>query len=433
MHKEPTVSGTPGTPGPPSAPPSRALWRGQIVAVLLALMPVSLVIHGRIKALVPALLFLGGVYLLARHRQVRRDWRSGWPVLGVAALSLIFAIANTVGHGLAGSTLDGPGHILLYMLVAAMFARTRSLHVMWWGFSLSAAAFGVLCIVQYFGLGAGRAYSLDGNTSTAIEFATLLWALALMALVQLLRARLTRAEWWLHLAGLVLGAYGGLLTQSRGPLLAALPVMLILLLLHARHHGHWRRGLLWLGAIVLGAGVATASMQGAVLERFVTIQDQIAEVQAGQVEGSVSERLEMWRTAMRGFQAHPWTGIGIEQFKAYTRGEVEAGRTSPVVARYNNPHNMYLSAALEGGIPGLLVLLAMFVVPIVFFARRTGDADAETACAAWAGLAVSVLYPLCAMTDSVFYRIMSQSFYFFPVLGLAVFVGMRRMRSPHRE
>src|SRR5699024_45024 len=103
--------------------------------------------------------------------------------------------------------------------------------------------------------------------------------------------------------------------------------------------------------------------------------------------------------------------------------------TDPAVARYNNPHNMYLSAAAEGGIPGLLVLLAMFAAPVVFFLRRARDPDHATATAAWAGLAIALLYPLCAVTDSVFYRVMSQSFYFFPVLGLAVFVGTRRARA----
>lgn len=435
VHKErpvPGISRQTGTspPAPGTHATGHTPWHQHAITVLLALVPLSLVIHGSIKAVVPGLLFLAGLYLLVVRRDVRRDWARGWPVLAAAGLMLAFAIASTLGHGLKGSALDGPGHILLYMVVAVMFVRVVNLRIMWCGLSLSAVAFGILCIVQRFGLDAGRAYSLDGNTSTAIEFATLLWGLALMSLVQLLRARLQRREWWLHLAGLVLGAYGGLLTQSRGPLLAFVPVFLLLLLLHARHHGHWRRTLLWLGAIVLGAVIAMTTLQGAVIDRFLAIQDQVAEVQAGKVEGSVSERLEMWRTAVRGFAAHPWSGIGIEQFKDYTRAEVAAGRTSPVVAKYNNPHNMYLSAAVEGGIPGLLVLLVMLVVPVVFFFRRTGDPDDDIACAAWAGLAISLLYIFCAVTDSVFYRIMSQSFYYFPVLGLAVFVARREHQRP---
>ena len=41
-----------------------------------------------------------------------------------------------------------------------------------------------------------------------------------------------------------------------------------------------------------------------------------------------------------------------------------------------------------------------------------------------------LLYVLCALTDSVFYRVMPQSFYFFLVLGLAVLVGRRVGGAP---
>jgi O-antigen ligase len=40
---------------------------------------------------------------------------------------------------------------------------------------------------------------------------------------------------------------------------------------------------------------------------------------------------------------------------------------------------------------------------------------------------VIVLYLLCALTDSVFYRVMPQSFYFFTVLGMALLIGRQRL------
>lgn len=417
-----------------SAPYSRPRgWSHCAAAILLALVPLSLVIHGPIKVAIPAILFLCGLFLLAARRDVRHACARAWPVFAAAGLMLAFAVANTIGHGLDWSALDGPGHILLYMVVAAMFGMVANMRIVWCGFSLTAAAFGVLCIVQHFGWNAGRAYSFNGNMSTAIEFATLLLGLALTSLVQLLRARLNRWEWCIHGVGLALGAYGALLTQSRGPLLAFVPVFLGFLLLYARRHGHWRRALIWLGAFVLGAIVAIASMQGAVIQRFLAIQQQVDEARTGNVNGSVSERLEMWRTATRGFAEHPWAGIGIEQFKAYTHEEVAAGRTSQVVAKYNNPHNMYLGAAVEGGVPGLLILLLMFIAPTIFFWRHAGDGDTDIAAAAWAGLGINVLYILCSVTDSVFYRIMSQSFYYFPVLGLAVFIAWRKYHAGHSD
>ena len=37
---------------------------------------------------------------------------------------------------------------------------------------------------------------------------------------------------------------------------------------------------------------------------------------------------------------------------------------------------------------------------------------------------------LCAMTDAVFYRVMTQSFYFFLVLGMAVRIGRLKRLKP---
>lgn len=388
-------------------------------------MPLSLVIHGHIKVVAPAALFFTCLYLLASRRAVRADFRRAWPVMACAGLTIVFAIANALGHGLGASALDGAGHVLLYLVVAAVFAGAIDMRIAWTGFSLTAIGFGVVCIVQHFGYGIDRAYSINGGASTSIEFATLMLGLALMALVQLLRARPGRLGWCLHGAAVVLGTYGALLTQSRGPLVAFVPVVLALLLLRAVHSGRWRESLGALAIFAVGGAVAMASLHGATLQRFTAIDQQVAVASTGEVNGSVSARLEMWRTATRAMTDYPLAGLGIDRFQAYLHAEVAAGRTDPAVAQYNNPHNMYLGAAAAGGVPGLLILLAMFLVPLVFFARHTLARDTATATAAWSGLAIVVLYMLCALTDSVFYRVMTQSFYYLLVLGLAIAVAHR--------
>jgi len=123
-------------------------------------------------------------------------------------------------------------------------------------------------------------------------------------------------------------------------------------------------------------------------------------------------------------------GIGVGQFDAYTREEVAAGRSHAAIERYNQPHNEYLEAAATGGVPGLLILLAVFLVPLRYFSRRVLDADDEVALPAAIGVGVIVLYMLCALTDAVFYRVMTQSFYFFTVLGLALRLAWLRLAEP---
>src|SRR5699024_1853709 len=158
---------------------------------------------------------------------------------------------------------------------------------------------------------------------------TVMLGLALLALVQLLRARRGAVESLVHGAGVALGMYGALLTQSRGPLLALVPVLLGLLILYARTSGHWWRSLGLRVVFVVGGLCATASVQGGVMQRFSAIGQQIDVARAGEVDGSLSARMEMWRTAARALVDHPWTGVGMDGFQGFMRAEVAAGRTDP--------------------------------------------------------------------------------------------------------
>ncbi|HEX7338927.1 MAG TPA: O-antigen ligase family protein [Rhodanobacteraceae bacterium] len=412
-------------PSPFPATPE-AFWLRGALTLLTALVPLSLVIHSRLKIIPPALLFLLGLYLIATRRDVRRAYRLAWPVTAAAALSVLYAIANTLGHGLGASALGVADHVLLYLAVAAVFVDGINWRWLWIGFSLTAIGLGVFCIVQHFGYGVARAYSTNGGASTSIEFATVMLGLAVTALVQLLRAQPGKPLALLHGAAVALGIYGALLTQSRGPLLAFIPVFLGLLVLKGCTSRHWRWCLGALAIFVIGGAVAVASMHGATLKRFAVISQQVTEADAGQVDTSVGARLEMWRTATRAFVEHPLAGLGIDRFQAYVHAEIAAGRSDPSIAHYNNPHDMYLGAAAAGGVPGLLVLLIWFIAPLIYFARHVRAHDARVATAAWSGLAIGVLYMLCAVTDSVFYRVMSQSFYCLLILGLALAVAHAR-------
>lgn len=409
-------------------------WQPWVLSILIGLMPLSFSIDQRIKVLPAAALFLSGLYLLACHRVTRDSYRQVAPVVLAAAAMMVVAILNVLGHRLGWRPVDHTAHILLYLVIAAAFTQPLRMRVVWAGFSLSAIVFGTICLVQHYVLGIERAHSLNGGSSSAIEFAMIMLGLALMALIQLLRARSGRVEKVLHAAGMAFGMYGALLTQSRGPLLAFVPVFLGLVLLHALRTGRWRWSLLLLALASAGGAVATTTLHGEMMGRFAAIDRELVTFDhRHDANGSVRERLEMWRTAARAFTAHPLAGIGIDQFDVYVAGEVAAGRSNASISRFNHPHNEYLEAAATGGIPGLLALLLIFVVPLRYFARYLRDPDDTVAVPATAAVAVIGLYVLCGMTDSVFYRVMSQSFYFFLMLGLAVLIGRQALERKIRH
>ncbi len=402
-------------------------WQSWTLSILLALIPLSLSIDHRIKALPVALAFLAGVWFVTTSAPTRRSYRYAWLVIAAALLLFGFIGLNVLIHQLGWRPMDRAAHIVLYLLIGAAFTRALRLPVVWSGFSLGTIALGTVCLVQRYGQEIARAYGLNGGPSASIEFATLLLGLSLVALARLLDRRTGRAERLLHIIAMAFGMYGALLTQSRGPLLAFAPAFALLVLLHARRSGHWRAGILLISGVCVGATLATLVMHDEMTGRFAAIGSEVATFdQHHDAHGAVRERLEMWRTAGRAVVEHPLVGIGIGEFGHYVDSEIAAGRSNPSIGRYNQPHNEYVEAAVTGGVPGLLVLLATFVLPLSYFARHVRDVDEAVVMPAGAGLAVVTLYMLCALTDSVFYRVMPQSFYFFIVLGMALLIARQR-------
>ena len=406
-------------------------WQTWVLSLLAALMPLSFSINLGIKVLPPAVLFLAGLALLFGSPACRGCVRAAWPPMAAALLMFAFLVLNVLIHQLGWRPLDHPAHILLFLVATACFSLPLRMRMIWAGFSLTAITLGGVGVLQSHLFGIERAYGLNGGASAAIELATVLLGLSAVALVQLLAPGTRRWERVLHLVGLAVGMYGALLTQSRGPLLAFVPVFALLVLMHGLRTGRWRSGLLLVVAGCVTVGAATFSMRGEVAARFEAIAPEVATFNhRTDARGAVRERLEMWRTGLRAFAAHPVIGIGLGEFGEYTRQEIAAGRTNPVIGRYNQPHNEYVEAAATGGLPGLLVLLAVFLVPLRFFFRHALDPDEDIALAASVGLALVCLYMLCAMTDAVFYRVMTQSFYFFLVLGMAVRIGRLKRLKP---
>jgi O-antigen ligase len=405
-------------------------WHLWSLSVLVALMPLSFSTDQHIKVLPTALLFLAGLGMLARDRQTRRSYRTAWLAVAAALLMVGFVLFNVLAHRLGWRPVDRPAHILLFLAIAAAFSQPLRMRLIWAGFSSTAIVLGAVCVVQHHLFDIDRAYGLNGGASASIQLATILLGLSLTALMQFLSPRTGMGEKALHALAMAFGMYGALLTQSRGPLLAFAPVFMLLVLLHAWRTGHWRSSLLLAIGVSVVAGMITFGMRGEMMTRFEAIAPEVTtfDHHEGSV-GSVRERLEMWRTAGRAFVAHPFIGIGINQFDDYVHAEIAAGRSNPVIGQYNQPHNEYLEAAATGGVPGLLVLLLVFALPLRYFSRHLLDPDEAVALPAAVGMALIVLYALCALTDSVFYRVMTQSFYFFMVLGMAVRIGWQR-RSP---
>ncbi len=398
-------------------------WQVWAVSLLLAVMPLCFAVSSRLKSVPMAALFLIGIFALVTREKSRLSYRVAWSVAVVCLLRLVYDLGNFLGHRLDISTLDLPAQTLLFLAIAAAFSLPLKRRVITIGFSLTTIVLGAASLFQRYVQDVDRPYGINGGDWAAVEFAMYLLVLVLLSMLQALRTGTSRADRWLHAVAVVIGLYGAVLTQSRGPLLAFAPVYLGLMLWYAARSRQWRRMLTLFAITVVGMLTITATLHREMVDRLSDVSHEIATYGPNDATGAVRERLEMWHTAWDAFVEHPLTGIGLDQFGVYARAQVAAGQASPAIANYVHPHSEYLESLAAGGLPALLVLLLFFAAPAWFFARHLNHASEPVAAAAIAGVMVIGMYGLCAFSDNVFYRAMPQSLYLFLVLGLAVSIG----------
>jgi O-antigen ligase len=106
-----------------------------------------------------------------------------------------------------------------------------------------------------------------------------------------------------------------------------------------------------------------------------TVQDRVSlavsetknYVNTGVYQSSVDVRAEMMRFTISKMLEYPITGTGTGSWLLYWKDHASA---NPSVAGINNPHNDYLLAGMENGIPGLLSIVFL----LLYFAIRNWKA-----------------------------------------------------------
>ena len=171
-----------------------------------------------------------------------------------------------------------------------------------------------------------------------------------------------------------------------------LPVLATLALLV--HYRAWRASLLAGVMVVLMGGLAW-QFSTATQSRFIAVVEETRSVQSqADYTTGVGERYLMAREAWRGMLANPVMGTGVGSWLPHWR--VIAAETGQQLSperlnrhiEINNPHNEYLLAGMETGIPGLIALAAMFAA-FFWSAWQRHTLVGGIACLISAGLAIS--------------------------------------------
>jgi O-antigen ligase len=269
-------------------------------------------------------------------------------------------------------------------------------------------------------LPAGRVFSTIGQPNALAAY----FVLALPAAVVLAwRARRVVARAGFGAAAVAMLAALAF-TQSRGGYLAlgvVLPILALGLWRERAARATAKTGLAVAAALLIAVAVLWPAASAA-WHRALTTSQATGDL-------SIRNHVETWRVAGRIVRDHPLVGTGPEtfpdQFPRYSRLVLPADRVAFFDQfRVESPHNRYLAAAVDAGVPALLAYLAFLAaVGVVLVQAIRGSDDAE---ARLALLAVAAAVAGHVVTDGFMSAEITGSWLSWVLAGAGVAVTSKR-------
>ena len=347
--------------------------------------------------------------------------------LVVAAMILyaVFWMGDAALRGEGLREFDRPSRFLFAAICLVALARFGvSQAWLWAGVAAGASAAGGLAIWQKLFLSMDRAT----GTTQMVQFGNLSMLFGLLCAAGLFWAQgreRFKAGWIGFLAlGAVLGVVASFLSGTRGAwiaLAASIPVFLPAM----NVAGIRKRTLACVIALFIALTSAVYLLpQSGVSERIgEAVTDWRHYSEGAVVEGSVSKRIEMWRGAWQLFREKPLIGWGETGYIQQLQALGEVGSISPQAAGYTHAHNELLNALAKKGIVGALILYALYVLPIAWFARFLRGSAPEGLGIGVAGLILPIGYAAFGMTQVSFNHnsgVMVYAFLLAVLMGLSV-------------
>lgn len=361
--------------------------------------------------------------------RVLAGWsKPGSPVKTIAWLALAVLLLGIVSMAFSGQewrSVDNISRLLLMPWCAALvYAVGVSRFGLWAGAVVGLVVSFAIAVSQVSG-GLDRADG-GGNSIVFANVVLMLLALAIYA------RPAVRRRWSLTLlaAVLALGVATIVLTGSRGAL-PGIAALLLVTLVGGTGPTRWWRYALSLGVPALLL-LAMWSLPGLSSQtRLEVVNSDLARYAQGDIDTPIGARLELLSLAGRTFAEHPWKGVGIERFGTLVDRLPACQGHGLGMCVLDHAHNDVAEWSATMGIPGLLAILAVYLVPLALFVRmirRSGQHGSRGA--AWAGVMVVVVCFLSGLTQSMFAHALIASTY---AIFVGALLGMALLESRFKE
>ncbi|MGX6571116.1 O-antigen ligase family protein [Cupriavidus necator] len=226
------------------------------------------------------------------------------------------------------------------------------------------------------------------------------------------------------------GLYASYMSGTRGGWLA-IPVLALIALAasHRLTRMHKAAAMVGLAGLMSLAWLGSARVQ----QRMADVVSEVSQfAQHVTLDTPTGIRLQLWRASLEMIQAHPWTGVGPEKFEWTLQTLAARHVITPMAATMPHSHNELLHATATLGIPGLLAILALYLVPAAFFLRHLGNADRGTQVASAMGLALCCGFMVFGLTEVMFATTLVNAFYSLIMAVCFAYVVARKDALPAR-
>lgn len=339
-----------------------------------------------------ALLLLASPWLLVIRPSLGLT-RQDWMVIGILIAYSSAGMLAALFDGQIPRGLDKPARFLLAVPpLLLIMAYPPRLAWMWSGLACGAIAAGTWATWQKLVEGAARA----GGLTHIIQFGNLSLLMGVLCLAGLgwAWAQRSRRRRWLLLLGFgaLCGILGSMFSGSRGGWVG-FPLMLFVL-----YRGYGRQLPKQIKLVVILVLTVVVSLiyvipQSGVQARAHEALSDIKRYLSDESRTtSVGARFEMWIGATHLIKESPLLGHGENGYQAGMQRLADKGIIHPGVTIYDHAHNDFIDAFVKRGAVGLLLLLALYLVPIRLFTPWLNDANIELRSIAIAGVLLPVAY-----------------------------------------
>lgn len=359
---------------------------------------VSVLLMGSLALIVPTgysigplFLLLGSVGLFFVNEKFEMHREDFWIVGVLTAYALTVGMMSFLDVGFRG--LDRPIRFLFAIPVLLLIMRyPPGLSFLWAGLAFGASLAGGWAAWQKFFQGVWRA---EGYTHV-IQFGNLSMLMGVICFAGIGWAAVQsryRSAWYLLLVfGGLMGMLGSLLSGSRGGWIG-LPV--VAFVLYKGYGQELSKGfkVLVTGCVIFAGLVVYSLPQAGVQGRVHEAINDISKYYSNESrDTSLGLRFEMWRGASLLIVERPVFGWGESGYKEAMSELGEQGVITQQASQFDHAHNEFIDAFAKRGVIGLVVLLALYFIPLRLFSSGLQHHNLETRSLAVAGTLLSVGY-----------------------------------------